>query len=268
MNIIQAIIMGVVEGMTEFIPISSTAHLEITQMILGLPQSEFIKSFIIIIQLGAILAVVFLYRKKIFSLPVGRQVLPPYLKNIIIAFIPTGLIGFLLYKIIKSSLLGNIFLAALMLFLGGIVILLFERKYQNKTENALGVKSIEDLSVKQLLILGSAQALAVVPGVSRSGAVIIAGRTLGLSRILITEFSFLLAIPTMLAASSYDLLRSGLSFGRGDWVALSIGFVVSFLVAIVIVKWLIDYVGKHSFEMFGWYRVLLGALLIFYFYIL
>jgi undecaprenyl-diphosphatase len=247
--------MGIVEGITEFLPISSTAHLEITQKLLLIPTTDFIKSFEIAIQLGAILAVVVLYWKKIFSSWL-------YFKNVIIAFIPTGIIGLLLYKIIKSFLLGNLLLAAFMLLLGGIIIILFEHRQKNKVDD-LSDKTIETLSTKELLILGFAQSLAVVPGVSRSGAVIISGRMLRLPKVLITEFSFLLAIPTMLAATTYDLLKSGFSFSSGEWGSISLGFIISFVVALFVVKWLLDYIKKHSFSAFGWYRVILGLIVIF-----
>jgi undecaprenyl-diphosphatase len=257
MSIIHTIILGMVEGITEFLPISSTAHLEITHNLLGIITTDFIKSFEIAIQLGAIGAVIFFYRKKLL----GASYV--YFRNIIIAFIPTGVIGFLLYKIIKTFLLGNIFLAALMLLLGGLVIIFYEYKQRNIIEN-ISLKTVENLSIKELLIIGSAQALAVVPGVSRSGAVIISGRMLGLPRILITEFSFLLAIPTIFAATAYDLLKSGFSFSGGEWGNILIGAIVSFIVALMVIKWFLQYIQNHSFAVFGWYRILLGfALIIF-----
>lgn len=257
MTILHTILMGIVEGITEFLPISSTAHLEITQNLLKIATTDFIKSFEIIIQLGAIGAVIFLYAPKIFSSW-------KYFRNICIAFIPTGIIGFVLYKIIKSFLLGNLPLAAVMLILGGLVIIFYERRVKNRVEDSLQ-KTVEGLSTKELLIIGCAQALAVVPGVSRSGAVIISGRMLGLPKKLITEFSFLLAIPTMLAATAYELLKSGLSFSQGEWETIALGFIVSFAVALVVVKWLLEYIKKHSFVAFGWYRIVLGILVLLFF---
>jgi undecaprenyl-diphosphatase len=255
MTIIHTIILGIVEGLTEFLPISSTAHLEIAQRFLGIATSDFVKSFEIAIQLGAILSVVFFYRRELF----GASFL--YVRNIIIAFIPTGVIGFLLYKIIKSFLLGNIFIVATTLLLGGLFIVIYEYITRNKIEENLDRK-IENLSVKELLILGSAQALAAMPGVSRSGAVIISGRILGLPRTLITEFSFLLAIPTMFAAVSYDLLKTGVSFTGGNWANILLGMVVSFIVAFAVIKWFLTYIQKHSFAIFGWYRIILGLALL------
>lgn len=258
MTIIHTIILGIVEGITEFLPISSTAHLEITQQLLAIPTTDFIKSFDIVIQLGAILAVIILYFKKIFSSS-------KYFFNIIISFIPTAIIGLLLYKIIKSFFLGNILLAASMLIAGGIIIIVYEASQKSK-QVIVVERSIESLSIRELFILGCIQAIAVIPGVSRSGAVIIGGRMLGLPAVLITEFSFLLAIPTMLAAAGYDLLKSGFSFGKGEWGTIALGFIVSFIVALIVVKWLLRYIKTHSFAVFGWYRVFLGAILLIYFF--
>lgn len=251
-NIFQVTILGVIEGITEFLPISSTAHLDFFRFFLQIPISDFVKSFMIIIQFGAILSVVVLYRKKIFSSWI-------YFKNLLIAFIPTGIIGFLLYKIIKNFLIGNTELAAITLVLGGIMILIFEKR--TKKDNASKKENIEELTVRELLILGGAQALAVIPGISRSGAVIIAGRSINLSSILIAEFSFLLAIPTMFFASLYDIYKSGFSFETGEWKILAIGFVISFVVALLVVRWLINYIKTHSFSIFGWYRIIVGILI-------
>ncbi|MCF7833671.1 MAG: undecaprenyl-diphosphatase UppP [Candidatus Pacebacteria bacterium] len=259
MNFLDAILFGIVEGITEFLPISSTAHLEITRFLIGLPATSFLKTFEITIQLGAILAVVFLYRKKLLaSVHIWRQ--------IIVAFIPTGVIGFALYKIIKSLLLGNILLASVMLVIGGVVILFFERMVQKGSFDSSN-KTIDTMTSKDLLILGATQALAVVPGVSRSGAVIIAGRVLGLSKDVIAEFSFLLAIPTMFSATVFDLYKSGFSFSAYEFKFLSIGFLVSFAVALFVVKWLINYIKNHSFSVFGWYRIVVGIILLIVFFI-
>ncbi len=255
MTFLQSFILGVVEGITEFLPISSTAHIDFVRYFLDISLTSFIKSYEIIIQLGAILAVFVIYFKKIFSSF-------SYIKNIVIAFIPTGIIGFLLYKIIKSLLIGNTLLASIMLVLGGVVILYFEKRNKISHKSDLYEKEdIKDLSVKELLILGFAQALAVIPGISRSGAVIIAGRSMKLKANLIAEFSFLLAIPTMFLASLYDIYKSGFSFEKGEWGVLSLGFIVSFLVAFLVVKWLINYLKTHSFEIFGWYRIIAGLVI-------
>lgn len=249
MNILHIIILSIVEGVTEFLPISSTAHIDLARVFLQIPVSDFIKSFEIVIQLGAILAVIFLYGKRVLKSNL-------YIRNVIIAFIPTGIIGFILYKIIKSLFLGNTILSAFMLLIGGIIIIIFERK--NKIEKNENIINIEALSIKKLLMIGVIQALAVVPGVSRSGAVIIGGRALGLPKVLITEFSFILAVPTMLLAVVYDLYRSGLAFSSGQWLDITIGLFLSFFVALIVIKWLMGYIQKNSFEFFGWYRIILG----------
>ncbi len=255
MNTFHIVILSIVEGITEFLPVSSTAHIDITRELLGILSTDFIKSFEITIQLGAICAVLFLYGKRV--LKSAR-----YIRNVVISFIPTGIIGFFLYKIIKGFLLGNILLSASMLILGGIIIIIFERK--NKNEIIDPSISIETLSIRKLLILGVAQALAVIPGVSRSGAVIIGGRALGISKNIITEFSFVLAVPTMLAAVVYDLYKSGFAFTNLQWVDIALGFIVSFIVAFVVIKWLLSYIKTHSFEFFGWYRIVIGAIIIIY----
>ncbi|MEI6400332.1 MAG: undecaprenyl-diphosphate phosphatase [bacterium] len=254
MSFLHTVILGIVEGLTEFLPISSTAHIDIARSLLAIPVSEFIKSFEIIIQLGAICAVIVVYGKKILTSAC-------YIRNLCIAFIPTGIIGFLLYKIIKAFLIGNILIAGIMLLLGGIIIIVFERREVRKVVPVSDI-AVENLSIKTLLSLGVIQALAVVPGVSRSGAVIIGGRMLGLPKTTITEFSFALAIPTMLAATAYDLLKSGLSFSSSQWGTVALGFIISFLVAFAVIKWFLSYIKKHSFEVFGWYRVIIGSIII------
>ena len=255
MTIVHSVILGIVEGVTEFLPISSTAHMDLTRFLMGMPADSFIKSFEIIIQLGAILAVFILYFKKIFSS--WR-----YFLNIVIAFIPTGIIGFLLYKIIKSFLLGNVSIEIGALLIGGIIILLFETHIEKNGIQNTEQNRVEDLTIKQLLILGTTQALAVIPGVSRSGAVIVCGRALKLNRKLIVEFSFLLAIPTMFSATLYDIYKSGLALKGSQWGIIGIGFIVSFIIALIVIKWLLNYIRRHDFNIFGWYRILIAVLMI------
>lgn len=254
MNFLDAFVFGVVEGITEFLPISSTAHLEITQTILNIPTSEFVKSFQITIQLGAILAVLWLFRKKILSAPIL------YLQKVLIAFIPTGVVGFILYKVIKSFLLGNLWIVVTTLFVGGCAIIFFEKTMKNNQENS--DRNFDSLTNRELLIMGFSQSLAVIPGVSRSLAVILSGRLMGVPKNLVTEFSFLLAIPTMFSATIYDLYKSGFAFSSGDWANLLVGFVVAFVVALFTVKWLIGYIQEHSFSFFGYYRIFLSIILL------
>lgn len=250
MTIFHALILGIVEGVTEFLPISSTAHLIVSAKILGLIQSDFLKSFEIAIQLGAILAVVIVYAKRL-----GRNI--ELWKRVIVAFIPTGLIGFVLYKLIKN-LLGNIHVVVWVLLLGGIVIVLFELLRKDKVEDV----PLENISYKQAIIIGTAQSLAVIPGVSRSAATIISGLSLGLSRKTIVDFSFLLAIPTMLAATGYDLLKNGSAFSLGEFHLLGIGFIASFFVALLSIFFLLSFIKKHSFMWFGVYRIIISIIIL------
>jgi len=245
MNFIHIIILSIIEGVTEFLPISSTGHLILVNKILGIEQTDFIKSFDIIIQLGAILAIVFLYWKKIMS---EKNLLKP----IMISFLPTAMIGFVLYKRIKYFLLGNDLVVILSLFLGGIFILFFEKIFDKHNSNN---RLIEQLSVKKLVVIGLFQTLSVIPGVSRSLASIYGGVCMGLSKKDAVLFSFLLAIPTMFAATGLDLIKSGFSFSQTEWGMLALGFVCSFITAGVVVKWFLKYIENHSFLIFGIYRI-------------
>lgn len=230
--------------MTEFLPVSSTGHLILTASLLQLPQTQALKSFEIAIQLGAVLAAVALYGKTLLT---DRRTL----LLVGCAFLPTAAIGFVLHGIIKRVLLGSVEVVLWSMFLGGIAILIFERwKPVGRTQT-----SLQDISVRQAVAVGCAQAVALVPGVSRSAATIICGETLGISRAAIVEFSFLLAIPTMAAATGYDLLTSASALSAADARALAVGFVLSFLVAIVAIRWFLAYVKTHSFAIFGVYRI-------------
>ncbi len=255
MTIIHAIILGIVEGVTEFLPISSTAHLDITRALMGIASSDFLKTFEIGIQAGAILAVLVLYGKKLFS---SKR----YFWNIALAFAPTAVIGFIMYALIKSVLMGNVILAATMLFVGGVAIIIFERINKKKGGADEVNRTVESLTPKELIILGITQALAVVPGVSRSGAVIIAGRILGIPKLTITEFSFVLAIPTILAATTYDLYKTGFSLTSHEWLLFAVGFLVSMGIAFVVIRWLLSYISRHNFALFGWYRVIFSFIIL------
>lgn len=249
MDIWQSALLGVVEGITEFLPISSTGHLILASHILRIPQVAFIKSFEIVIQLGAIASVALLYRRTLWN----REAL----KKIAIAFIPTGIIGLLAYNFAKTYLIGNATVVLWSLFLGGIALILFERWHREPADAA---QSISEISYRQAIFIGTFQALAIVPGVSRAGATIIGGLLLGLKRTAIVEFSFLLAIPTMLAASGWDLLQSHSSFSAEQFGMLAIGFVISFIVATFSVKFLLRYVQRHDFTAFGVYRIIIALL--------
>lgn len=260
MTFFQVIILGIVEGITEFLPVSSTAHLEFTTRIMGIVQTDFIKSFLVIIQFGAILAVVVLYFKKIFA---SRGVF----LRMAVGFIPTGIIGFVLYKLIKQFLIGNEWIAIAALIIGGIILLLVDRKKVEMIPIEKAV-SIEQLSYWQMIQLGTIQALAVIPGVSRSGAIIVGGTFMGISRGLVIDAAFLLAIPTMAAAAGYDLLKSGVSFTGHEWLLLLLGSLVSFITALFAIRWLLNHVRKASFRSFGWYRIIAGVVFACIFYLM
>ncbi len=250
MNILHAIILGIIEGLTEFLPISSTAHLIVANRLLGIPLTDFVKSFDIIIQLGAILAVVILYiRRLLFDRPT--------LYIIIVAFIPTALIGFFLYPIIKNNLLENIRLIAYALVIGGVIMIIFEQTRKSE-------KIEKHISYYRALLIGVFQSLAIIPGVSRSGATIIGGQSLGISRKAIVEFSFLLAIPTMLAATGLDVIKNDFNFTSSEWNLLAVGFVTAFITALLAVQFFLRYIEKHSFSAFGWYRIIIGLLILFF----
>jgi undecaprenyl-diphosphatase len=251
MNLLSVVILGVVEGLTEFLPISSTGHLILTSTFLKLPSSEFLKSFEIFIQLGAILAIVILYWK---SLVLDRIMI----QKILVAFLPTAVIGYLLYKPVKAHLLGNSHVVLWALFLGGIVMILLEIYNMKKNNPPLESKAI---SYPQALLIGIFQSLAIIPGVSRSAATIMGGLALGIHRKAIVEFSFLLAVPTLAAATALDLYKSGGSVFNGQWPFLLLGLVVSFSVAVVAVKGLILFIQKYNFIPFGIYRILLAMTL-------
>ena len=245
----DALVLGIVEGITEFLPISSTGHLILANSLLQIQSSDFTKSFDIVIQLGAILAVVVLYLRSFFDIEV--------IKRLIIAFIPTGVIGLVLYKLVKAYLLGNDIVVLTALALGGVALIVFELLH---TEPLDATSDIRSISYKQALAIGLFQSIAVVPGVSRSAATIVGGLMLGIKRITIVEFSFLLAVPTMGAATGLDLLKSYSTFTTANTIALSIGFVVSFVVALASIKFLLAFVRNRSFIVFGVYRIVIAAL--------
>jgi len=256
MDIIHAIILSLVEGISEFLPISSTGHMIIASSVLKIAQTNFVKDFEIIIQLGAILAIVVLYFKQFSK---NKNV---WLK-VITAFLPTALIGFLLFKIIKSYLLGNLYITLIALFLGGIILILLELIHKEKDHHA---GKIEDISFKNAFLIGTFQSLAVIPGVSRSAATIISALFLGTKRKTATEFSFLLAVPTMLAATGLDLVKSNFAYSLNEWILLIIGFLGAFVSALIVVKWFLKYIQSHNFIAFGVYRIV--AAILFYLFVI
>lgn len=249
MEPIHAIIYGIVEGVTEFLPISSTGHLMLTSALLHDGADTFMKSFEIVIQLGAILAVVFLYPKRLL---VERRMQ----RQILIAFLPTAVLGLICYKAIKTYLLGNTAIVLASLAIGGLIIMLIEKLWRGPVHHV----TIEELSPKRLALIGVIQALAFIPGVSRSGATIYGGMFLGLTRKDAVEFSFLLAVPTMAAATGLDLLKNWkLLLDPTHAQFLLIGFAASFVVAMLVVRWLSRFVEKNGLFYFGVYRIVIAA---------
>jgi len=246
-------ILSIIEGVTEFLPISSTGHLIIVAQFLHVPQNDFLKLFTIVIQLGAIGAVIFYYHEKLMKISL--------LKKLFVAFIPSGVAGFLFYKHIKE-LLGESITVAVMLLVGGVIIIVVEIWYKKqKFEN--NVRGAHELSYKDSFILGLCQVFSLIPGTSRSASVIVGGLLLKLERGAVTEFAFLLAVPTMLAATLYSLVKNReLLLVSGNVPKLLLGTTISFLVALAVIKWLLEYIKKNSFIPFGIYRIVLGIVLL------
>lgn len=253
MTNLHAIILGFIEGFTEFLPISSTGHMILVSHFLHIVDSVTLTTFLIVVQLGAILAVVVTYFKKLFDVKM--------LTKLAIAFLPTGLVGLVIFPYIKH-LLGNPLLVAVMLVVGGIIILLAERNYENKTDEGKVIEIFE-ITYKNAFFLGVLQVLAIIPGVSRSGAIIVGGLLIRLSRKLVTEFAFLLAVPTMLAATLYTILKKHNELGADSITPIFLGTVISFFVALNVIKLLLEYIRSHSFVIFGWYRIIVGIILFF-----
>ncbi len=249
MNLWHALVFGIVEGVTEFLPVSSTGHLMLAARLLGYSQTEFVKSFEIAIQLGAILAVLVLYWRNFpFDFKVWAKIAA--------AFVPTGVIGFALHKVVKRYLLQSHATVLWALFLGGVFLILFELIRREK-ENP--IEEISRIPYTHCVLIGIFQSLAMIPGVSRSGATIVGGLMLGLKRKTIVEFSFLLAVPTLLAATGLDILKTGASFSASQLHFLGVGFIASFIFAVLSIKFLLAFIQKHNFVSFGIYRVILSA---------
>lgn len=250
LSFIHVFLLSLTEGLTEFLPISSTGHMILVSKLLGIAETDFVKTFEIVIQLGAILAVVVLYFKKFLTSW-------NLIKKLITAFIPTAAVGLVLYPFIKNVLLGSSAITLNALFWGGIAIIGIEWYLRRKKTP---VKTESEITYNQALIIGTFQSLSVIPGVSRAAATIIGGLLTGLDRETATEFSFLLAVPTMVAATGLDLYKSRHMIAGGGFMTLFIGTVLSFLFAIIAIKFLIGYVKKHDFTAFGVYRIALAAL--------
>lgn len=249
MNLLHVLILSFVEGLTEFLPVSSTGHLILTSHMLGIASSEFTKTFEIAIQLGAILAVIFFYWKRLLE---DKTLI----YKAFVGFLPTGILGFLLYPKIKS-LLDSPTVTLMALFLGGLALILLELYFHYRKKETI---SKGDLSYKNAAVIGLVQSVSMIPGVSRSASSICGGLLCGLDRQKAVEFSFILAIPTMMAATGYDLLKSSASFSQNEYLSLAFGIAASCIVALFAIKFLLKYVQKHTFVPFGVYRIVLSVL--------
>jgi len=253
LSIIESIILGIIEGFTEFLPISSTGHLIVASDLLGIEQTAMTSAFEIIIQFSAILAVIFNYKDK-FSL----EKLELW-KKIVLAFLPIGVVGFIFAKSIKAMFSPTI--VAFAFIVGGIVFLVVE-KYYKKEEHL--IDDVEQVSYKQAFYIGLAQVAALIPGASRAGASIIGAMLVGLNRKASAEFSFLLALPVMCATTGYDLVKHYDEFVGANLVVLLVGFITSFVVAYLTMKLFIEFLSRFTFVAFGVYRILLGLLILFF----
>lgn len=246
MSWISVFLLAVVEGLTEFLPVSSTGHMIIASSLMQIPQTEFLSNFEIIIQVGAILAILSKYWQTLWK----RK---DYWPKIVAAFIPTSILGFLGYRLVKTVFLGNVAITMLGLLGGGILIVVIEQFVRSS-------QSLDTLTIKKAGFIGLWQAMAIIPGVSRSAATIIAGKLTGLSRSAAVEFSFLLGLPVLVAASGFDIVKAQLAFTALEWSQLMVGLLVAFAVARLSVDWLLRFVKTHSLSVFGWYRIGLALL--------
>jgi len=251
LDIFQAIIIGIIEGFTEFLPISSTGHMIVASKFLGIPETDLTKAYEVIIQFAAILAVMLIYREKITFKKVDLWM------KLLVAFLPLAIVGFIFKDVIKS--LFNVQTVAWMFIVGGIIFLIVEYFYKEKESH---VKDVELVSYKQAWWVGFAQIFSLVPGTSRAGATIIGGMLTGLDRKTSAEFSFLLAIPVMAAVSGYDLLKHYQDFADANWGAFVIGFVVAFVVAYATIKLFLAFIQRFTFVAFGIYRIVFGVILL------
>lgn len=249
MTLFQSFVLGVIEGLTEFLPISSTGHLVLAQKIMGIEQSDFLVTFTIAVQVGAILAVIAFYWKELWDVAL--------IKKLIVGFIPTGIIGFTVFKYIKE-LLNSPFLIVGTLFFGGIIILVAEKWYKRQLSE---IGATSHIGYKEAFLLGIYQTLAIIPGVSRSGAMIVGGMFMRIERKTLTEFTFLLAVPTMLAATAYSVYKHPEALSAsGNLSLLLAGLATSFAVAIIVIKVFINFIRTRSFSVFGYYRIILSII--------
>jgi len=249
---LSALFLGIIEGLTEFLPISSTAHLIIANRLLGLPQNEYWKFFEIFIQAGAILAVVTVYFQELFN---HRQNL-----KLLFSFLPTAVVGLLLYNVIKNVFFNSLILIAFSLIIFGLLFLVIEWLIKNK--RIVLKHKLEKLTIKQALFIGVMQSLAVVPGVSRSGAALIGTLLLGYDRRQGAQYSFLLAVPTILLAAIFDLLKTDFRVVSSNFGLTLIGLVSAYISALFVIRWFMKFLENNSLIIFGFYRLVVGILLL------
>lgn len=254
-GLLAPVILGVVEGLTEFLPVSSTGHLILTEKLIGYDgrQAGIVD---VVIQVGAILAICWLYRARLWRVAAGLgsdRDARHFARNVLIAVLPSVVVGALAHDFIKAVLFSPL-VVAISLIAGGIAILLIERAAAGRAAKT----AVERLAPSLALGVGLCQLLSLIPGVSRSGSTIMGGVALGIDRKTATEFSFFLAIPTMFGAAALDLFKNRASITSSDVTAIAVGMAVSFVVAMLVVKWLVHFVGRRGFTMFGWYRIAAG----------
>jgi undecaprenyl-diphosphatase len=261
-DLLTAAILGVVEGLTEFLPVSSTGHLIVAGSLLGYTGDK-AKLFEIVIQAGAILAVCWEYRAKLLAVAGGMfsdRSAQRFVLNLLVAFLPAAVLGLAFSKTIKAHLFAPVPVASA--FIVGALVILWAERQQRRNPATVRIDRVDDLRWSDALKIGCAQAFALIPGTSRSGATIIGGMLFGLSRTAATEFSFFLAIPTLLAATGYEFVKNRALLAVGDLSMIAVGFVVAFASAFLVVRWLLRYVAHHDFVPFAWYRIAFGVVIL------
>ncbi len=268
-EILKVIFLGIVEGITEWLPISSTGHMLLVDEFLTLNMSEAFKEmFFVVIQLGAIIAVVVMFWKRMWPFQFKDKSQPKVNKNIInmwlkviVACIPSAVLG-LLFDDLLEKYFGNAVTIAIMLLVYGIAFIIVENWNKKRTPK---IAALDEISYKTAFIIGLFQVLSMIPGTSRSGATIIGALLIGVSRTAAAEFTFFLAVPTMVGASALKLVKFGLNFTGTELFALALGMIVAFVVSLICIKWLMSFIKKHDFKVFGWYRIALSIVLLLYF---
>jgi undecaprenyl-diphosphatase len=256
-DLIKAVVLGIVEGLTEFLPVSSTGHLLLLSHFFGFDDDDFGKTFVVLIQLGAILAILSIYFQRLWAIAIGAltQAAPRrFILGVLIAFLPAAIIGALLHSFIKGVLF-NVWIVCIMLIIGGGVLLWIDRLRLKPVHH-----DATQFPLMTYLIIGLCQCLAMIPGVSRSGATIVSAMLLGADKRSAAEFSFYLAMPTMAGAFAYDLMKNWGQLGGSNWLIVVVGFATSFVAAFIVVKSFLDYVSSHGFALFAWWRIIVGAL--------